>query len=98
MPAARIVVKALAGQILQPLQTSGRIKNQLRNAAVQVFSAQFENVGIFIIIDRQFTTIDLTGRLVANLDCDLMSNQLKQRIVHKYPSLHRQTIRLTVFC
>lgn len=78
MSAAVIMVRAFTGQIFQPLNAPCGIKHQLSRAAIHVFTAEPQDIGVFIIVNGQLPAKNLARPLVPDLYSDLAGGNLKK--------------------
>ena len=65
--AAAVVIGALAGDVLHPLDPPRGIKHKLGKASVQVFPTEAQKVGVFVIVDGKLPAVAFPGSAVRDL-------------------------------
>ena len=65
---AGIVVEAFSGQVLHALNAARCIEDQLRDAAVHVYTAEFQEVRVLVVFDRQFPAKYFSGIRILHFD------------------------------
>ena len=82
MASAGVAVGPFSGQVLGPLNAAGSQEYQLRNAAVHILAAEFQKIGVFVLVNGELPAVDFAGIRVRHFHRDGSCRDFKQFFVH----------------
>ena len=80
MCTAGVAVCALSGKILKTLNAALGIEYELSRAAIEIFAAELQQIGIFVEVYWQLAAVYLPGQLILHLYGHRVGNYLKHFI------------------